>query len=91
MIDNGYRCSKCGSDMEEGFIAEYNHGNVLVTNWYPGAPKVFKVEAFGVTIAEWMDAYDKRMLPIQTYRCTHCGFLESYARPQTDERQNLQR
>ena len=68
------RCPKCNGGMEQGFVADHAHGPRLVSRWAPGAP----VKSFwmGTKIAE------QRLIPIGAYRCSSCGYLESYARPE---------
>lgn len=57
--------------MEEGFTLEDNLERRVVSAWYRGKP----VKGFfqGVKIAKLP------RIPIQTWRCTACGRLESYA------------
>jgi len=65
-------CAKCDGDMQQGFIAEYNSpGSVIVTSWVEGPPKA----------SSWWKsiAPSEKQIPITTYRCTNCGYLESYA------------
>lgn len=68
-------CPKCNGDMVQGFIFDREHGGVRrVINWVEGAPeKTFwtltKVPA-------------EKCVPVATFRCSVCGFLESYARPE---------
>ena len=65
-------CPKCQGPMQEGFIRDLMHGNGhAVSRWIAGSP----VPSFwtGTKIN------DKEQHPIQSYRCTSCGYLESYA------------
>ncbi len=60
--------------MEQGFVLDNTYGAAVVSQWVPGAPqKSFwtqtKVPA-------------EKRVPIGTYRCASCGYLESYARPE---------
>jgi predicted nucleic-acid-binding Zn-ribbon protein len=65
-------CPKCQSTMAEGFVPDAAHGGEhKVSNWVEGQPE----RAFWVGIK----LRGKRKLPISTWRCTRCGFLESYA------------
>ena len=59
--------------MEEGFIADYSQGAVVTSKWIEGQPerslwRVTKIKG-------------KRQVQIASFRCTECGFLESYAKP----------
>lgn len=60
--------------MEQGFVLDNTHGGRVVSHWVPGAP----LKSF------WMGTKlpEEKAVPIGTYRCSSCGFLESYARPE---------
>jgi Domain of unknown function (DUF6487) len=66
------QCPKCNGQMEQGFVLDFTYGTRLVSQWVPGAPE--KVFLIGIKIP--------KMIPIGTFRCVSCGFLESYARPE---------
>ena len=68
------RCPKCNGEMMQGYIVDHLHGGVRVSSWIEGAPK--KSIWFG------LESPEERPLPIGTFRCSACGFLESYARPE---------
>ncbi len=74
------QCSKCQGSMEEGFLPEYAHPTLLVTRWYPGAPREAEVRVLGMKVGEWLDVHQDKMRLVSTYRCTGCGYLESYAK-----------
>jgi hypothetical protein len=58
--------------MEEGFVMDMTYGGQHVSRWVAGKPE----SSFwtGTKIS------GKDHHKIQTYRCTACGYLESYAR-----------
>ncbi len=58
--------------MEQGFVLDNAHAARVVSQWAPGAP--LKSFWTGTKVP------DKETLPIGTYRCSSCGYLESYAR-----------
>ena len=58
--------------MQQGFVLDNTHGARLVSQWGPGAP--LKSFWTGMKLPEG------DLIPIGTYRCSSCGFLESYAR-----------
>jgi hypothetical protein len=60
--------------MVQGFIVDWTHGGTLVSNWFEGAPE--KSFWRGTT------ATKDKCVPVGTFRCSGCGFLESYARPE---------
>lgn len=59
--------------MEQGFVLDHSHAVHLASQWVKG-PAVKSVWAAGsVKIPE-------ATREITTYRCTACGYLESYAK-----------
>ena len=64
-------CPKCQGAMSEGFILDHNHSARAVGRWVEGAPE--KSFWLGIRLR------GKTQLPIVTWRCGSCGFLESYA------------
>jgi hypothetical protein len=66
-------CPKCGGQMERGFIIDHSHTARAVSQWAAGTPK----SSF------WQGTkLPDESQPIGTFRCSSCGFLESYARPE---------
>jgi hypothetical protein len=61
-------CPKCQQPMQEGYLAN----EARVARWYEGPPRRW----LGVAIVGWAN----KQLPITTYRCSSCGYLESYAK-----------
>jgi Domain of unknown function (DUF6487) len=71
------QCPKCNGQMEQGFVVDNAHGGrVVVSHWAAGPPQ--KSFWFGTKLP------DEKLLSIGTFRCTSCGFLESYARQEFD-------
>jgi hypothetical protein len=68
------RCGKCGGEMQVGFIADFSYGAILVQRWVESEP----VKQFlgGVKTPR------EKSHETRTFRCTNCGYLESYA-PET--------
>lgn len=64
-------CPKCQSRMVEGFVVDTTYGGRTVSSWVEGAPK--RSIWVGVLLE------GRKPIEIATYRCTSCGFLESYA------------
>jgi hypothetical protein len=57
--------------MEEGYVVDYGHGGYRrVASWVAGPP--VKSYWLGLKIAG-------AQTPVRTFRCTACGYLESYA------------
>ena len=68
------RCPKCNGAMVQGFIFEFDGALRKVSSWVEGAPE----KSF------WQNTKvpAEKIVPIGTYRCSACGLLESYARPE---------
>lgn len=64
-------CPKCQHEMERGFLPEYVQGRVGTHPiWARGRPQ--RSFWFGIKVPA-------NHLRVITFRCTGCGFLESYA------------
>jgi hypothetical protein len=59
--------------MEQGFVIDNTHGGRMVSHWAAGAPS--KSFWTGLRLPE------EKVIPIGTFRCRSCGFLESFAMP----------
>ncbi len=62
--------------MESGWVPDNTHAGLQQENWSPGEPQPsvwtgLKVENKDIVV------------PITTFRCPNCGYLESYAIPET--------
>jgi hypothetical protein len=57
--------------MVKGYVLDFTPVGVRVSQWNSGSPK-------SAGLAGIMDATSQ--IPIGTFRCQSCGFLESYAR-----------
>jgi len=69
------QCGKCGGGMEQGFVLDFEEGRRRISRWAPGQPQ----RSF------WMGTkLPEGVLPIGTFRCSGCGYLESYADPRFD-------
>jgi hypothetical protein len=53
-------------------VLDNTHGGRVQSEWVQGAPEQSR---WGVKLK------GKLKLPIATYRCTKCGYLDSYAAP----------
>jgi hypothetical protein len=61
--------------MEKGYTLEEGRKGDSREQWVEGLPK--RSIWFG-----GLDTSGQRILPVQTYRCVRCGYLESYALPE---------
>ena len=66
----GLRCPKCNGTMERGFIIDHTDGLTQISAWISGAPEVSQ---FGELKQDNGDL-------IVTFRCTKCGYVESYTK-----------
>lgn len=64
-------CPKCDAVMKEGVVLDHTQGQRDVTTWLEGP--IEKSALFGVKV------HGHKTLEVMTYRCTVCGYLESYA------------
>ena len=64
-------CSKCSGQMEEGLVVDLNYKGAIPSMW------VEDPAADGVVGA--VDNHKRKVKTI-TYRCSNCGFLDSYAK-----------
>ena len=76
MSTEAIQCPKCNGVMVQGFISDYwaSH-SCRVSNWVLGAPG--KASWFRSVLAP-----AENCIPVGTFRCSVCGFLESYAHSQ---------
>ncbi len=66
-------CPKCRGSMQLGVIADTSYGTIHVSTWQEGPPEMNFLGSLKVR--------GKLRIGITTYRCTSCGYLESYAKP----------
>ncbi len=65
-------CSKCNSEMQPGLVVDLSYAGILRSMWVED--QADKNAAVGT-----VDNH-KRKLKTVTYRCSNCGFLDSYAK-----------
>ena len=63
-------CPRCQGQMAKGLMIENKDGMACATKWLEGAGEK---GWFGLKLK------GRKQLPVVTYRCGRCGFLESYA------------
>ena len=68
-------CPKCSTGMERGHVPDAAYGEVLQTRWSRGDPEPRRF----IGGIKWRKA---EQIPLIAYRCTSCGFVEFYARPE---------
>ena len=67
------RCPKCSGQMEEGFVLDRTHGANLQALWIEGPPD----RSFWTGLK----MKGREQIPVTTFRCGKCGYLESFASP----------
>lgn len=82
MTDATHQCPKCDHPMELGLVFTHFVEGMTerlrlvshLSHWTPGS----------ASKATWaaMEVPNDKLLPVGTYRCSSCGYLESYARPE---------
>ena len=65
-------CPKCQSSMKQGFTLDHTYGYLAVSAWIEGEPE--KSFWYGLKTS------GRKTLPIETWRCSKCGYLENYAK-----------
>ena len=76
MNTQAIHCPKCNGVMVQGFIVDWQGAKFCrVSNWVEGAPG--KSRWFGTVLAP-----AEKCIPVGTFPCSVCGYLESYARPE---------
>ena len=78
MEDNKQSCPKCNNDMLPGGVLNRFNKSLFqaawgyVAKWIEGAVELDK--------AGYINVNSKDVYMVITYRCVHCGYLESYAK-----------
>ena len=72
---SGKECPRCRGPMEAGYVADKGHGDMLKRQeWIAGEPEK--------SIWHGLKTKGRERHPLRTFRCTRCGYLESYAKPE---------
>jgi predicted nucleic-acid-binding Zn-ribbon protein len=64
-------CIKCHAHMEPGWVADKTQGGFAQQKWSAGEPR----PSFWTGLKMDKD----QIVPVTTFRCPNCGYLESYA------------
>ena len=74
MTERPRACLRCHGNMEAGFVIDRGDGNQAGTQkWVEGAPER--------SFWHGVKTRGRDVLPVTTWRCERCGYLESYAVP----------
>lgn len=72
MSSRSHACPHCEQSMEVGLLLDKgDHNSLTNAEWLEGAPD----KSFWTGLK----TKDRKRLPVRTYRCPRCGYLESYA------------
>ncbi|MDB5345262.1 MAG: hypothetical protein JWP89_3639 [Schlesneria sp.] len=71
MSESAMSCPKCQGEMVQGYVLDFTPIGLSVSQWNAGSPKRAGLNSI-------LDSTSQ--IPIGTFRCRSCGFLESYAR-----------
>lgn len=75
-VDPG-NCTKCGSQMTRGFIADRGSNiSRFVAEWIEGEPVTTRYLG---TSGSNLEVEGRRKLPVGSFRCEGCGYLELFA------------
>jgi hypothetical protein len=69
-------CPKCSGRVGEGFVLDRTYGANLQSTWVGGRP----AKSFWTGLK----LKGQGTLPVTTFRCSGCGYLESYASEASD-------
>ena len=64
------KCTKCNGQMLEGLVVDFNYTGAMPSMWVGN-----ETQAAGSNMTD-----GKRKVKTVTYRCSDCGYLDSYAR-----------
>jgi hypothetical protein len=67
-------CIRCHAQMESGWVPDNTHSGLQQQNWSTGEPQ----PSFWTGLKVEGD----QVIPVTTFRCPKCGYLESYASTQ---------
>jgi DNA-directed RNA polymerase subunit RPC12/RpoP len=76
MPDNTYKCGKCSSEMNRGFIADRSDASYMQTLFVEGEPE--HAQLFGIR-GDNLNVSGKTLYPLRALRCSRCGYVEIYA------------
>jgi hypothetical protein len=82
-MSNAVECIRCHAQMESGWLPDDTRAGLQRQNWSPGEPQP--------SFWTGLKSAEDRGLPITTFRCPKCGYLESYARPQSQDGASVSR
>jgi hypothetical protein len=70
-MPSDFSCSKCAGEMREGLVVDLNYAGVFQSLW---------VEDQATMSVGPGNTDGRRKIKTITYRCSSCGYLDSYAK-----------
>ena len=71
-MEGTVECTRCHAHMESGWVPDHTQNGLLRESWCPGKPQP--------SFWTGLKTEDKnKVIPVTTFRCPNCGYLESYA------------
>ena len=67
-----FNCSKCNGDMQQGLVVDLSYAGIIQSMW-------IEDQADSNVAPGTADKHTRKVKTI-TYRCSNCGFLDSYAK-----------
>ena len=74
-VNKPAECIRCHAQMVLGFVPDNTNAGFAQQSWVPGEPE----RSFWTGIKMTKD----QIVPVITFRCPSCGYLESYAIPKS--------
>ena len=76
------RCAKCSGEMVQGFTMDTDGSTRKVGTWVEGEPEKTFLARLGLMFKGNTKVPKDKCVPMGVFRCSACGFLEFYARPE---------
>lgn len=79
MTASALSCPKCHDNMVRGYIMDHSYSQTLISLWVEGPPKPHQFLGISFSGNFIKEPKAEELIPIGTFRCQGCGYLESYA------------
>jgi hypothetical protein len=84
MSQHALNCPKCQGEMVQGYLLDFSAATVLVSQWVEGQPEKSWTGQLKVpteySSSSVLPIPKYSTIPVGTFRCKSCGYLEAYAR-----------
>lgn len=65
-------CPKCNNEMQEGLVVDFNYAGAQPSMWVEDQTQM--------SVGTGSNLNSRRKIKTITYRCSNCGYLDSYAK-----------